>query len=142
MNNLIEILEKEGIEPAVKSLGSHNPDFFVLFLVDVANSVLNIFEREVFFDNNPRLAIDGTSECFSLNFDACALSRYATDSANKAEEYSVYARDAARSAVGCVQLDPWLCVKNAVSACDSYDSKMATVREIQALFIKHFGGKR
>lgn len=142
MNNLIEILEKEGIEPAVKSLRSHNPGFFVPFLIDVANSVLHIFEREVFFDNNPRTAIDGAIKCLHSYVGTRALFRNVKDSVNKAREYSVYARDAARSALGCAGFEPWFCVKYAVSACDSYDSKTAKVREIQALFIKHFGDKK
>ena len=137
MNNLIEILEKEGIEQAVKALDNHPYKFYCLFLADVAESVLPIFEKEHPDDSRPRLAIQGIRDFHEkkiteeeLNSLMSAAFHAADNTAdNTAAAYHVADNDYFAPA----------------SVIFTYVTCVAIGRqkrkEIEKLFIKHFGDK-
>jgi len=57
--SILEILNSNGIKDAVKVLQTQKYKNYCLFLADVAESVLHIFEEEDPYNNRPRKCIEG-----------------------------------------------------------------------------------
>jgi len=57
--SILEILESNGIQDAVWALRTQKYKDYCLFLADVAESVLHIFEREYPEDDRPRKCVEG-----------------------------------------------------------------------------------
>lgn len=143
MNELMEILEKEGIESALKALdGYNNYRIHCLFLADVAESVLHIFECAYPDNKRLRLLIDGVRDFYVDNITIEGLNRL------RFAAYSHSHIDAATAAVGAAFYvsihDAVLAAveASALSAVEASKNKKQKWEEIKDLFIKRFGEKQ
>ena len=156
--SLIEILESNGVEDAVWALGCFEYRDCCLFLADVAESVLYIFEKKFPSDNRPRNCIQGIRDFHAGNiteeelkglrvaaYEAYIAGFYtggpsfsdATDAAfvackaSDSHFYSIFdAALAAATGSGDV-------VATSIAA----EAKRRKQQEIEQLFIKHFRDK-
>lgn len=152
MNDLIETLEKHGIKKAVKALDVYSYKFYCLFLADVAESVLHIFEAKYPCDRQPRDCVGGvrfyrkkriTKEDLSnLRSAALASTRHARHAAymNKAPFLAAYTVSSASSAP-CDAIDV-ICAAVEAEAEAGAKKREQKWQEIEKLFIKHFGEKQ
>lgn len=142
MTDLIEILEKHGIEQAVKALDNHPYKFYCLFLADAAESVLHIFECAYPDNKHLRLLIDGVRDFYVDNITIEGLNRL------RFAAYSHSHIDAATAAVGAAFYvsihDAVLAAveASALSVVEASKNKKQKWQEIETLFIKHFGDKK
>ena len=87
---ILQVLESNGIQDAVKALKTQKYEDYCLFSAEVAESVLHIFEDDYTDDNRPRKCIEGIrlyhagkitkDELVELRKDVRAAS-YATEAA-------------------------------------------------------------
>lgn len=145
--DLMEILESDDIEGAVWSLRCFEYRDYCLFLADVAESVLYIFEENFQDDDRPRLLIQGIRDYHAGNSTKKELEnlRLAADAVNDTANNAadVYSSDAADNTVADAVNDT---VNNAADAySDDTDDdaiRRKKQQEIKTLFIKHFGGNK
>jgi hypothetical protein len=140
---VMQILESNGIEDAVWSLQCFDYRDYCLFLADVAESVLHIYEAE--YDNPaPRLAIQGIRDYHSGKITKKELIKL-SDSARAAARTtaaSTAAAYAADAAYAAVDGDGYSVVDAAEANARAAASETARAKkwqEIEELFIKHFG---
>lgn len=140
--DLIDVLESIGIMDTVWCLGCLDYRDYCLFLADVAESALHIYEE--FKDiKAPRLAIEAIRKYHSGEIskeELAKASRTAADAASSAYAYayasayavdvSVFASDAARSATSAVY---------AYAYAAAAAGRERGWQEIEKLFVKHFG---
>ena len=130
--DLMEILKSNGIADAVWALRCFEYRDCCLFLADIIESVLPIFEREHPSDNRPRLLIDGICDFYSGNITKEELENlrcYYNFSMNRA--YHV------KAACGyATHNNAYIIACNVVAAVGN----AAKWQEIEELFIKNFGG--
>ncbi len=138
--DFMTIREAVGIEDTIWCLRTQDYKDYCLFLADVAESVLPIFEAEYPNDKRPRQAIkairdwyngDITKEQLKAYAAAARAAAYAADAASHNAAYTAYAA----------------CVNTAAAAIHAayadydYAIKKINWKEIDKLFIKHFGKK-
>jgi len=154
---LMQILRSNGIEDAIWALRCFDYIDYCLFLADIAESVLDIFEKHTGYkDNSVRRCIcgihlfhDGLITVDELNElarpAACAADAVYTDAracaaAACACAYTAYDTDAAYAAARAV--DAAVDTVNSVDTVNAAAAATGKWQEIEALFIKHFGGKK
>ena len=143
---LMKILELNGIEDAVWALQCFKYREYCLFLADVAESVLHIYESK-YNSKAPRQAIQAIRDWHAGEIDDKALAD-AADSAYAAAHAAAYATHA----------DAYAAADAAANAADAYAYAAADAaayaaaddaadaawekkwRDVEALFVKHFGG--
>jgi len=140
--DLMKVLESNGIENAIWCLRCFDYLDYCLFLADITESILYIYEEKE-ADKAPRDTIQGIRDYkagvinkkellrLSAASDAAAAAAYvaaayASDAASDAAAAAAYAADAAYVAAAAYTA--------AAAAADS-----AKWKEIEVLFIKHFG---
>lgn len=132
--DLMKILESNGIIDAVWALRCFHYRSCCLFIADIIESVLYIFEKEYPDDGRPRLLIDGVREFYAETITKEELENlrcYYNFSMNRA--YHV------KAACGyATHNDALIIAFNVVSAVGN----IAKWQEIKTLFIKHFGDKK
>lgn len=149
MNELMEILEKEGIESAIKVLCDYDYKLYCLFLADVAESVLHIFEAKYPCDRRPRDYVGGIrfyrkkritkEDLNNLRSAALASTRHAAY-VNKTRFLAAYTVSSASSAP-CAAIDVIYAAVEAETEAGAKNKKQKW-KEIEELFIKHFGEKQ
>ena len=141
---LMTILKSNGIKDAVWALRCFDYLDYCLFLADVAESVLPIFEAKYTNDLRPRLAIQAVRDYKSGLISIDDLKDYAadahaayTDAAADAAAYAAYAAAAADaySAYAVAAADAAYAAYTAAAAY-THAKKW---QELEKLFIKHFG---
>jgi len=155
----IDILKYIGIKDAIWCLYAFKYRDYCLFLADVAESVLHIFEDEYPNDNRPRKAIEGIRLYHTGKVDKDELGIYATaayaataDAATAAYATAVSTAGVALAAAsssyyaiayGTSDASAY-CAFDAASASVYYAADTTTAarekkwKEIEELFIKHF----
>ncbi len=138
--DFMTILEAVGIVDAIWCLRTQDYKDYCLFLADVAESVLPIFEAEYPDDKRPRQAIDGIrawhngdidrEQLYILSDAAFAAAAAAFDAAYNAaaDAYAIYYAAAGYAAAG---FDAAYAVNVARAAGSDWE-------KIEKLFIKHF----
>ena len=158
---LIEILEYNGIAHAVWALRCFEYRDYCLFLAEVAESVLPIFEAEHPDDDRPRKAIEAVRDFHYGKISPEELAA-AQDAAEKTgiRDIGEAAGDAAWAAAEAAEDDAWSFASNVVrrtllatykaaapgisghlGVTATTDACTAKWKEIENLFIKHFGEK-
>jgi len=137
--SLITILDSNGIKDAIWSLRCLNYKDYCLFLADIADSVLHIFEEKHPEDKRPRLAIQAIRDYKSngISIDKLHKARAAAyDAAYDAADAAAYAATYAAYDAADVADDA-----AAYAAADAADADARRLKwgEIESLFIKHFG---
>jgi len=128
---LIQILRSNGIEDAIWALRCFDYIDYCLFLADIAESVLDIFEKHTGYkDNSARRCIGGIHLFHDGLITVDQLNELARP-ANAA--YAAYA--AARAAYAAYT------AYAAYAAAYAAAAATGKWQEIEALFIKHFGEK-
>lgn len=138
MNELIKTLEKDGIEAAVNALGGYDYKFYCLFLADIAESVLPVFEKEFPNDDRPRRSIQGIRDYHAGNITRGELnilrkSFYCADYKHRLSEIFAFIGISDYHAIGV-----YIGAVDAVETSEKNKKRM----EIETLFIKHFGDKQ
>jgi len=121
---VLQILESNGIEDAVWSLRCFDYRDYCLFLADVVELVLHIYENE-HDDPAPRLAIQGIRDYHTGKITREELKNLSNDAANAATDAYLAAASYA-----------YLAASYADFAAVAEKAKWI---EIEQLFIKHFG---
>ena len=138
--SLMHVLESNGIEDAIWCLCCFDYREYCLFLADVAESVISIYKDK--YPNDDRVekcikairsyhAGDVDIEFLKAAYDAAYAAAYSADDvaySAYAAAYSAYA--AAYSAYAAAY---------AAAAADAADARKRKWKEIEVLFIKHFG---
>ena len=138
---LMQILRSNGIEDAIWALRCFDYIDYCLFLADIAESVLDIFEKHTGYkDNSARRCIggihlfhDGLITVDELNELARPAAAYTATTA------AAYAAVVAVDTVNSV--DTVNAVAVAVNAVAVVAAATGKWQEIETLFIKHFGEK-
>lgn len=149
--DLMTILESNGIKDAVWPLRCFDYLDYCLFLADVAESVLPIFEKKYPDDNRPRLAIQTIRDYKEGKISKEQLKPYAAYAADVADAaaYDDAAYSAYAAAYAAVDDAAYAAYATAYAAADAaYAYAYATYAyasnntwdEIEELFIKHFCG--
>jgi len=147
--SLMQILESNGLNDAVWALRCFDYIDQCLFLADVAESVLDILEKSTGYkDNSIRRCICGIhlfhdklineKEMTKLAF-AAFTAAYAATNINAPGAYAAYAACLAVYAIDVTISNAVYVAYAAVHADES--AKEEKRKEIEILFIKHFGGK-
>ena len=152
--DLIEILEFNGIGNAVWALRCFDYKDYCLFLADVAESVLPVFEAEYPADDRPRKAIKAIRD-----YHVGKITEEELAAAARAARIAAKAAGAVKAATKAAERAAWTAVE-ATKAGRIAGSAAATTeaaagaalwaenaaaqdtkwREIESLFRKHFGG--
>jgi hypothetical protein len=156
-NKLDKILRQKGIKEAIRELSNHKYKDYCLFLADVAESVLNIFENECPNDKRPRKCIEGIRLYHAgkitkdkLNklrqdaYSACNATYAASAAAYYAAYYATYADYAATYADYDIAYD--IATSAAYAAGADYAATYAAGvgkreekwKEIEKIFKRHF----
>jgi hypothetical protein len=122
--DLMTILESNGIQDAIWCLRCFGYDDYRMFNADVAESVLHLFESKYSDDDRPRKAIEAARD--KSKSDAADAAAYAAAAA--AYDAAAAAYDAADAAA-----------YDAAAAAAADAARKAKWKEIEQLFIKHFG---
>jgi len=140
--DIIYILKSNGIEDAIWCLRCFNYKDYCLFLADVAESVLPLFEAKRTDDQRPRDTIEiiraykrgeVTKEQLIAVADAAAAAAYAAD----ADAAAAYATDTAVHAYATTTAHA--AVRAAVVYADAYAAaRKSKWQEIELMFKKHF----
>ena len=168
---LIEILESNGIEHAAWALRCFDYKYCCLFLADVAESVLPVFEADYPEDDRPRRVIQAVRDYHGGKIDAeelraaakdayaagevaeraavkaaakdvCAAGEAAERAAVKAAVWAAWAAwAAAGAAAGEAVWAAWAAEDAAARDAARAAAGTAKWQEIESLFRKHFGGK-
>ena len=133
--DLMEILESNGVDDATWALRCFKYRDCCLFLADIAESVLPIFEKQHPDDNRPRLAIKGIRDFHEKKITKDELNSLRIAVYSAAADAAITASDAAIAA--------YYAADNDRSASAYYVTCVSTGRqkreEVEKLFIKHFG---
>ncbi len=132
------IYEIIGIKDAIWCLRTQDYKDYCLFLADVAESVLPIFEAEYPDDKRPRQAIDGIRawHCGDINSWQLYILSDAAYAAVTTTAYAATAYVAAYAATAYAAYDAAFYAANtAINAGSGWE-------KIEELFIKHFGDKQ
>jgi len=155
------ILKSNGIKDAVWCLRCFDYKVYCLFLADIAESVLPIYEEEYPGNNAPRVAIESirlfesgeitSSELMdaayaadAAAYDAAYAAAYAADAAYAAYAAAAYAADAAAYAAAYAaadadaDADADAAYAAYAAATDAADAEEKKRKEIEELFIKYF----
>ena len=149
---LIEILESNGIEHAAWALRCFDYKYCCLFLADVAESVLPVFEADYPEDDRPRRVIQAVRDYHGGKIDAEELRAAAKDAyaagevaeraAVKAAVWAAWAAwAAAGAAAGEAVWAAWAAEDAAARDAARAAAGTAKWQEIESLFRKHFGGE-
>lgn len=138
MNELIKTLERKGVEAAAITLDGYDYRFRCLFLADVSESVLPIFEREYQGDERARLLINGVRNYHSGDITEEELSALRNSFYPVSESYNI---SGILSFVIIAACHAETVVTVAVDAVATSE-KIKKQQEIETLFIKHFGDIR
>jgi len=140
---IMQILESNGIKDAIWSLRCFKYKEYCLFLADVAESVLHIYEENN-SNKSPRLAIEGIRAHHAGKLDIKELLKLADAAAAAAAAdaaaaaYAATAADAATAAATAAAA-AYAAAAAAYAAAAAAAARQNKWEEIKQLFIKHFG---
>lgn len=148
--DLMTILESNGIKDAVWALICFDYEDYCLFLADIAESVLPIFEKKYPDDNRPRKAIQAIRDYKLGKIDKTNLKSTAYVAADAAD--SAYTARDAHVVVNAAHAAAYAaCAAHACAAHAAYNTACAITTDtdtdthiekwekVEQLFIKHFG---
>jgi len=139
--DLMDILKSNGIKDAVWALRCFDYLDYCLFLADVAESVLHIYERKN-KSKAPRSAIEAIREYRLGKIGKVQLKKAAYTAADAAYAATADAADAAYAAAYAAAYDAAAdaTADAADAAYTAADVRSEKWKEIKVLFVKHFGG--